>query len=92
MAEGARDFASAWEDFRIEAEEYRELDDKRVLVLVHFSGRGKASGLEIGQMRSKGAHLYQLRDGEVVKRVLYFDRNRALAELGLAPEAIAPDS
>jgi hypothetical protein len=33
MAQGTRDFLSAWEEFRFEAEEYRELDDERVLVL-----------------------------------------------------------
>ena len=40
MAEGHRDFLRAWADFRVEAEKYRELDDGRVLVLDHLSGRG----------------------------------------------------
>jgi ketosteroid isomerase-like protein len=90
MAEGARDFASAWEDLRIQADEHRELDGERVLVLVHFGGRGKASGLEIEQMRGKGAHLYHFRDGKVTRRIVYFDRERALADLGLAPEDRSP--
>jgi hypothetical protein len=55
MAEARREWLSAWEDFRAEAEEYRELDGERVLVLTRHSGRGKMSGLEIGQMRTKGA-------------------------------------
>ena len=55
MAEGWRGFLSAWEEFRVEAEEYRELDDERVLVLAHFSARGKTSGLEVGQIWTKGA-------------------------------------
>jgi ketosteroid isomerase-like protein len=86
MAESVRDFMGAWEGFRIEADEYRELDDARVLVLVRYGGRGKASGLEIEQMQREGAHVYHLRDGKVVKRVHYFDRDRALADLGLALE------
>jgi ketosteroid isomerase-like protein len=90
MAESFRDFMGAWEDFRIEADEFRELDDERVLVLVRYSGRGKASGLEIEQMRGRGAHLYHLRDGEVAKRVLYLDRDRALADLGIASEGDSP--
>ena len=47
MAEAARDFVSAWEDLRTEAEEYRELDSGRVLVITTRSGRGGTSGLEI---------------------------------------------
>jgi len=88
MAVGARTFFEAWEDFRIEADEYRELDDERVLVLDHFSGRGKASGLEIGPVQSKGAALFHVRGGKVSRFVRYFDgrRERVLADLGLAPE------
>ena len=54
MAEGTREWLSAWEEFRQEPDEYRELDDERVLVLVRRSGRGKSSGLELGQLRSRG--------------------------------------
>ena len=46
MAEGTRDFLSTWKEFRIEADEYRELDGERVLVLQRHSGRGKTSGVE----------------------------------------------
>src|SRR5437660_1333668 len=55
MAEALRNILSVWEGFRGEAEEYRELDAERVLVLSRRSGRGKTSGLELGQMRAKGA-------------------------------------
>jgi hypothetical protein len=65
MAEGARSILSAWEEFRQGAEEYRELDGERVLVLTHRSGRGKTSGVEFAQMRLKGAGLFHVRDGEV---------------------------
>jgi ketosteroid isomerase-like protein len=75
---------SAWEEFRGEADEYRELDDERVLVLVHWSGRGKKSGLELGQMRTRGAHLFHVRGGKVTRFVLYLDRERAFTDLGLA--------
>jgi ketosteroid isomerase-like protein len=81
--EGSRDFLSAWEDFRVEAEDFRELDDERVLVLTRFKGRGKRSGLELDKMRAKGASVFHVRGGKVVKRVSYFDRERALADLGV---------
>ena len=83
MAEGWREWLSAWEDYRVEADEYRELDEERVLVLSHYSGRGKTSGLEVGQMRTDGATLFHVRDGKVMRFVGYWDRDRALADLGL---------
>jgi ketosteroid isomerase-like protein len=87
MAEGWRDFLGAWEEFRSEVEEYRELDGKRVLVLLQASGRGKTSGLELAEMQSKTANVVHIRDGKVVRIVFYFDRERALAELGLRLDA-----
>jgi ketosteroid isomerase-like protein len=91
MAAGWRTWVSAWEEFRVEAEEYRELDGERVLVLNRFGGRGKTSGLDIGQMRAKGANLFHIRDGKVIRVVLYGGRDRALADLGLARDADAAD-
>jgi ketosteroid isomerase-like protein len=87
MAEGFGDFLSAWEDWRIEAEEYRELDGELVLVLYRRSGRGKTSGLEVGQISSKAANVFHVRDGKVTRLVVYWEPGRALADLGLAPEA-----
>jgi ketosteroid isomerase-like protein len=92
MAQGTKGLLGAWEDLRVVAEEYRELDGERVLVLIHNSGRGKTSGLEIGQMYAKGAAVFQVSDGKVTKLVVYWNRERALADLGLTPEAGSPDS
>src|SRR5262245_27761709 len=85
MLEGWRDSLSAWEDWRLVSDGERELDDDRVLGLFHFSARGKASGLGVGEMIStKGAGLWHFRDGKVTRLVLYWDRERALADLGLS--------
>ena len=83
LAQGSREILSAWAEFRMAADDYRELDDERVLVLDHNIGRGKASGLEVGEMRSLGASLFHIDDGRVTTLVQYFDRDRALADLGL---------
>jgi ketosteroid isomerase-like protein len=87
MVEGWRDFLSAWEGWRGEAEGYRDLDGDRVLVLILGSGRGRTSGLGAEQMRAKGVNLFSIRDGKVVRLVVYFNRDYALTALGLAPEA-----
>jgi ketosteroid isomerase-like protein len=85
MAVAFRDFLGTWDDFRVAAQDYRELDDESILVFVHNSGTGKVSRMEIGQT-AHGANFWVLRDGKVVKFVIYFDRKRALGDLGLAPE------
>jgi ketosteroid isomerase-like protein len=86
MTEGFRSMASAWKNLRGEAEEYRELDDERVLVLTRRGGRGKTSGLDLGQVRAKSAQLFHVRGGKVTRLVTYWDRDRALPEFGLARE------
>jgi ketosteroid isomerase-like protein len=86
MAENTRDYLGAWEDHRLLADEYRELDVERVLVLMHQRGRGKASGLDLDQMEAKRASVFHIHDGKVMRLVLYYDRGRALADLGLASE------
>ena len=80
MAEANRDFLSVWDDWRLEAEEVRELDDTRVLVLTRRGGRGKASGLDVWE---PSANLFHLREGIVTRLVFYWDRRRAIADLGL---------
>ena len=83
MAEGTRDIVSPWEGFRTQPEAFRELDDERVLVFTQMGGRAKTSGVDLAQVRSAGAMLWHLRGGKVARLVSYFDRDRALADLGL---------
>lgn len=79
-----REFLDAWENFRIDLQEIRVLDDERVLALIRRNGRGKVSGMEIGDLAgSEGADVLLIRDGKVVKLVIYWERSRALADLGL---------
>jgi ketosteroid isomerase-like protein len=78
-----QEFGNAWVEYRSRVEEYRELDDG-VLVLTYATGRGKASGVEIGEQR---ANLFHLRGGKVTSLVVYWDRARALADAGLAVAA-----
>jgi len=79
LAPSLQEFGSAWDEYHSRVEEYRELDDG-VLVLTYATGRGKASGVEIGGQR---ANRFQLQDGKVTSLVVYWDRTRALADAGL---------
>jgi ketosteroid isomerase-like protein len=90
MTAGTREIFDVAGDARGETEQYRELDSERVLVLVRWSGRGKTSGMELGQLRTEGANLFHIRGGKVTRLVLYFDRDHAFADLGLSTEAGAP--
>jgi ketosteroid isomerase-like protein len=82
MAEIMSGILNTWENARIEADEYIELEDERVLVLNHLSGRGKTSGLDVGKMKRNGAAILHIRDGRVTRYVSYNARDRALADLG----------
>lgn len=85
MGTAWRQFLSAWEEYRVEAEEYRELDDGRILVLLHARGRGRTSGLELSETtRGKGANVFQIHDRQVIRLYSYFDHRRALTDLDLA--------
>ena len=76
----------AWDDFRAVAEEIRDLGGDRVLVLVANRGRSKGSGVELGDMHTRGANVIHVRDGKLSKLRLYFNRDQALADLRSAPQ------
>jgi hypothetical protein len=52
-------------------------------VRASFGGRGKASGIDASAGIKPGVILYQVRNGRVIRHVVYLDRGRALADLGL---------
>ena len=83
LAPSLREFGSAWDEYRSSVEEYREVDDG-VLVLTYATGRGRVSGVEIGERR---ANFFRLRGGKVTSLIVYWDRARALADVGLASAA-----
>jgi ketosteroid isomerase-like protein len=79
-----REMLSAWEHFRLSADEYREVDDERVLVLGRLIARGRRSQMDSTQLDATAANLFHVDRGKVTRIVTYYDRDRALADLGLA--------
>jgi ketosteroid isomerase-like protein len=90
MAEGWRSRLSAWEGLAGHVGDIRAIDDERVLVLFRFSGRGKTSGIDLDQTRAAGAAVFHIRNGKVTRFEHWFDRERALTDLGLAPQGDGP--
>jgi ketosteroid isomerase-like protein len=84
LAEGWRDFLNAWDGFRVRVDEYRQIDSERVIVFTHQSGRGKTSGLDLGQAQSKGACLFHVRGGKVTRLVVFTSHEQALIAAGLS--------
>jgi len=70
-----RSWLSPWEEWQCVAEEYIELED-HVVVFAIYRGRGKDSGVPVDQ---EGAHVLRIRNGKIVRLVIYADRERALA-------------
>jgi ketosteroid isomerase-like protein len=83
IARGWGDFLRAWDAWRVEADQYRELDDGRVLIAGRFKGRGRTSGFELGDVGTPGSILFHFSSGKVTRLVIYWDRDHALADLGL---------
>lgn len=73
----------AWEGLRAVPEEFRELDGDRVLVYLRNEGRGKGSGIELHGISAKSANVFTVRGEKVTRLILYWDRARAIADLGL---------
>ena len=84
MASFVRDVFSHMADWSEVAEEYRELDANRVLVLNRFSGEGRVSGVTPPPARA--ARVFEIHNGKVTRLTLYPDCDGALADLGLQAE------
>ena len=83
MAEAWGEMLRAWENLRAVPDEFRELDDDRVLVLLRNQGRGRGSGIDVEEISVKAANVFTIGDGKVTSLTLYWDRDRAISDLGL---------
>ena len=73
-------FDETWEEHHSEPEEFRVIDDERVLYLSvdHFRGR---DGIEIHQ---PSATLFTLREGKVTRMQAFWERKTGLEAAGLS--------
>jgi hypothetical protein len=73
-----------YDEIHVVAEEFRELDDGRVVVLVRNSGRANKSGIAMEQLGdTRAAAVFEIDRARVTSLALYWEWRRALADLGL---------
>ena len=87
-----RRWLGSFAEFGISVEDVIDLDHERVLALTSVRGQGKTSGVDLARAGSKTAHLFELHAGRVTRLVVYFQRELALAELGVGPQSVGPAS
>jgi ketosteroid isomerase-like protein len=73
-------WASAWEDLEVTAEEFLDAGDRVVVTACH-RGRGRESGVTVD---ARFYEVYTLRDGKVVRADEYAERAEALRAAGLS--------
>ena len=80
-----RDLTELWEEFTMDAESFRELEDGRLLAKLHWAGRprGNAPAVE-----GPAAAIIRFRGARVLKATVYLDEGSALAA---AKQSIAPE-
>jgi ketosteroid isomerase-like protein len=82
LREGFEQFAETFESWEIRPETAMDFGD-RVLALGEFSGKARASGVE---MRQEFSQLVTLRRGLVIRDQFFYSREQGLRAAGLEPE------
>jgi hypothetical protein len=87
-AEGARRFWETWtdtfDDFQAEPVEYADAGES-VIVITRMVGRGKDSGVAVDTPAFP--MVWTTRDNVLVRMEMFDDREKALATVGLPPDA-----
>ena len=75
------ELSESFEDMSFEPEGFLEAPGGEVVVLIHASARGRASGLKLD---NHIAWVFQFRDGKVARLVVYEEQGDALEAVGLS--------
>jgi ketosteroid isomerase-like protein len=74
-----RDFLASWDDWRIEADEYREVGDS-IVVRARRTGIGKGSRVPV---EDEVFHVWSFRGGKVIRMEVFRNEAEALEAVGL---------
>ena len=75
-----REVSDTWEEYRVAAQDFRDLGDDQVLVLSRVEGRGAGSG---GLVDAPMGQIFDFRDGKISRVRTYLDHAEALQAVGL---------
>jgi ketosteroid isomerase-like protein len=75
-----RDYFEAWEELRVEPEEFIHASDEQVMIPLRLRARGKTSGVDVDMLMHE---VMTIRDGLIVERRPFLERGAALRFLGL---------
>jgi ketosteroid isomerase-like protein len=78
-------FAEVLDDQWFEPQEFIEGPGETVVVLVHWGGRGRSSGMEIAS-RQDEAWVFTVHNGKVVRVTEYGHKHEALEAVGISGE------
>jgi ketosteroid isomerase-like protein len=76
-----REVSDTWEEYRVLAQDFRDLGDDQVLVLSRVEGRGAGSG---GLVDAEMGQIFEFRDDKISLVRTYLDHGEALQAAGLA--------
>jgi uncharacterized protein len=76
-----REVSDTWEEYRVVAQDFRDLGDDQVLVLSRVEGRGAGSG---GLVDAEMGQIFDFRAGKISRVRTYLDHGEALKAVGLA--------
>jgi ketosteroid isomerase-like protein len=83
LRESLSELTESFDDLRFEPQRVLEAPGGEVVVLVHTTGRGRGSGLEID---NHIAWVWSFSGGQAVRMVVYEEQADALRSVGLTPD------
>jgi ketosteroid isomerase-like protein len=75
------DYFESWEYVQMEPEDFIEVGEDHVVVLLRMHMRGKGSGVEV---KAQTTNVWTVRDGKAVRMAVYNDKAEALEAVGLS--------
>ena len=75
------DYFETWEYVRMKPEDFIEVGDDHVVVLLRIHMRGKQSGVEV---EARTTNVWTMRDGKAVRVAVYNDKAEALEAVGVS--------